>query len=53
MPITEAIDQPMKMKVIAPPRCSAGAIAPIAAAACGVNTAAPSTVSARTGSSAA
>ena len=52
MPITEASDQPRKMKVIAPPRCSGAVIAPIAAAACGVNTAAPSTVRARIGSSA-
>ena len=53
MPTTEAIDQPMKMKVIAPARCSGGVIAPIAAAACGVKTAAPRTVRARTGRSAA
>ena len=48
---TEAIDQPMKMKVMSRPRCSGALIAPIAAAACGVNAAAPSTVSARIGSS--
>ena len=53
MPSTEATDQPRKMKVIARPRCSGGAMQPIAAAACGVKTAAPSTVSARSGSSAA
>ena len=53
MPTTEAIDQPRKMKVIAPPRSAGGVIAPIAAAACGVKTAAPRTVRARTGRSAA
>ena len=53
MPITEASDQPMKMNVIAPPRSAGGVIAAIAAAACGVNTAAPRTVRARIGRSAA
>ena len=49
MPSTEASDQPRKTKVMARPRCSGGAMWPIAAAACGVNTAAPSTLAARTG----
>ena len=53
MPSTEASDQPRKMKVIARPRCSGGASTLIAAAACGVNTAAASMLSTRTGSSAA
>ena len=51
MPSTEAIDQPRKMKVMARPRCAAGVIAAIAAAAWGVNTAAPNTVTERTSSS--
>ena len=51
MPSTEASDQPRNTEVMARPRCSGGAIQPIAAAACGVNTAAPSMVSARSGSS--
>jgi hypothetical protein len=42
MPNTLAADQPRKMKVMARARCSGGARAPIAAAACGVNTAAAS-----------
>src|SRR6187455_1407351 len=53
MPTTEATDQPRKMKVIAPPRSAGGVIAPNAAAACGVKTAAPRTVRARAGRSAA
>ena len=53
MPSTEASDQPTKMKVMARPRCSGAAMKPTAAAACGVNTAAPSIVSARSGHSAA
>ena len=53
MPSTEASDQPRNTKVIARPRSCSGAITPMAAAACGVNTAAPSIVAARTGQSAA
>src|SRR5678816_880430 len=44
-PITEAADQPLKIVMMARPRSAGGAITPIAAAACGVKTAAPSTVS--------
>jgi hypothetical protein len=50
-PATDATDQPMKMNEIERPRSAGGVITPIAAAACGVNTAAPSTVAARTGQS--
>jgi hypothetical protein len=52
MPATEASDQPRNTKVMARPRCSGAVMWPIAAAACGVNTAAPSMHSARTGHSA-
>src|SRR5438045_9515373 len=34
MPTTDAIDQPRKMKVIAPPRAAGGALAPLAPAGC-------------------
>ena len=51
MPTTELMLQPKKMNAIARPRSAAGASAVIAAAACGVKTAAPSTASARAGSS--
>ena len=51
MPSTDATDQPRKMKVIARPRSCGAAMKPIAAAACGVNTAAASMVNARTGHS--
>src|ERR1039457_2632453 len=52
-PKTEANDQPTKIKVMSRPRCSGGDMKPIAAAACGVKTAAPSMVAARIGQSAA
>ena len=51
MPSTEATDQPRKMKVIARPRSAGGVRLPMAAAACGVNTAAPSIVTTRTAAS--
>ena len=50
-PSTDASDQPRKMKVMSRARCSGGAITPTAAAACGVKSAAPSIVIARTGNS--
>ena len=53
MPSTDASDQPRKMKVMARPRSAGGVSALIAAAACGVKTAAPSMHRQRTGSSAA
>ena len=51
MPATEAMDQPMNTKVMARPRCAGVLMKPAVAAACGVNTAADSTVMARTGHS--
>ena len=53
MPSTEARLQPRKMKLMWRPRSLSGAMTLMAAAACGVNTAAASTASARSGSSAA
>ncbi len=46
-PATDAIDQPMNTLATAPERPAPGTIAPAAAAACGVKTAAPVSVNTR------